>query len=122
MNTMRREVHVLSARHRNPSLISLPPKAKSRHMALPLTISQWNLTSLLGGICLSLGLLVWLWLRISRKGITRDVGKGIKCVLEMIRLWNPHLFLRGSHRLLNHTMSHRGDRLRWDDFDKLGSG
>jgi hypothetical protein len=29
----------------------------------------------------------------SRKGITRDVGKGVKCVPEMVRFWNPHLFL-----------------------------
>jgi hypothetical protein len=46
-------------------------------------------------------------------GITRDVEKGVKCVPEMIWFWKPHLFpRRGSHRLLNHTISHRGDRLR----------
>jgi hypothetical protein len=28
------------------------------------------------------------------KGITRYVGKVIKYVLEMVRFWNPHLFLR----------------------------
>jgi hypothetical protein len=48
------------------------------------------------------------WLRSSRKGITRDVGKGIKCLPKVVRFWNPHLFVRrGSHRLLNHTISHR---------------
>jgi hypothetical protein len=50
------------------------------------------------------------------------VEKGFKCVPEVVRFWNPHLFLRrGSHRLLDHTISHRGDRLWWDDFDNLGS-
>jgi hypothetical protein len=49
--------------------------------------------------------------------------RGIKCVSEVVRCWNPHLFMRrGSHMLLNHIIFHRGDRLRWDDFDKLGSG
>jgi hypothetical protein len=63
------------------------------------------------------------WLRGSRKGITRNVGNCIKCVLEVVRFWNPHLFLRrSSHRLLNYTISHRGERLRWGDFDELGSG
>jgi hypothetical protein len=63
------------------------------------------------------------WLRGSRRGITRDVGKGAKCVPEMIMFWKPHLFLRrGSHGLLNHTVSQMGDRLRRGDFDKLGSG
>jgi hypothetical protein len=34
---------------------------------------------------------------------------GIKCVPEMVRFWGPHLFLRrSSHRLLNHSISHRG--------------
>jgi hypothetical protein len=59
----------------------------------------------------------------SREGITRDVRKGIKCVPEVVRFWNPPLFLRrGSHRLLNNTFSHRGDRLWLGDFDKLRSG
>jgi hypothetical protein len=63
------------------------------------------------------------WLRGSRKRITRDVEKGIKCVHEVVRFWNPHLLLRrGSHRLLNHIMSQRYNRIRWGDFDKLGSG
>jgi hypothetical protein len=63
------------------------------------------------------------WLRVSRKGTARDVGKGVKCVHEVVRFWIPHLFLRrDSHGLLNHTISHRGDRLRWGNFDKLGSG
>jgi hypothetical protein len=63
------------------------------------------------------------WLRGSRRGITRDVEKGVKCVPVMVRCWKPHLFLRrGSQWLLNHTVSHRGDRLRWSDSNKLGSG
>jgi hypothetical protein len=42
------------------------------------------------------------WLRSSRKGIPRDVGKGVKYVPEVVRFWNPQLFLRrGSHKLLN---------------------
>ena len=54
------------------------------------------------------------WVRGSRKGIDRDVRKGVKCVPEMVRFWNPHLFLRRiSNKLLNHTISHKGDRLRW---------
>ena len=57
------------------------------------------------------------------EGENGDVGKGIKCVPEVVRFLNPHLFLmRGSHRLLNQTISHRGGRLRWDCFDKLRSG
>ena len=68
------------------------------------------------------GFLFW-WLRSSRKEITRDVGKGVNCVPEIVRFLNADLFLRrGSHRLNNHTISYRGDRLRWGDFDKLGSG
>jgi uncharacterized protein YqcC (DUF446 family) len=38
MNTMRRVVHVLPAQLRNPSLISLPPKAKIIQVSIPLTI------------------------------------------------------------------------------------
>jgi hypothetical protein len=123
MNTMRGVVDVLPARLRNPPLISLPPKAKISQMAIPLTILtmeprlslRWN--SLVGG-----GFLFG-WLRGSRKGIIRVVRKGIKCVPEMVRFWNPHLFLRRvSHMLLNHTISHRGNRLRWSGFDNLGSG
>jgi hypothetical protein len=57
------------------------------------------------------------------EGDNGDVGKGIKCVPKVVRFWNPHMFLRrGSHRLLNHIIFHRGNRLRWGDFDKLGSG
>jgi hypothetical protein len=33
------------------------------------------------------------WLRSSRKGITRDVKKGVKCVPEMVRFYTPHLFM-----------------------------
>jgi hypothetical protein len=63
------------------------------------------------------------WLRGSRKGIARDDGKGVKCVPKMVRFWKPHLFLRrSSHRFINHTISHRGDRLSRGGFDKLGSG
>jgi hypothetical protein len=62
-------------------------------------------------------------LRGSRKGITRDVGIGVKFVPEMVRFWNAHFFLgRGSHRLFKHIISHRGGRLRCGDFDDLGIG
>jgi hypothetical protein len=92
MNTMRGAVHVVPDRLRNSPLISLLPKAKIGQMPIPLTILtiephlslRWNL--FVGG-----GFLFG-WLRGSRKGITRDVGKGIKCVPKMIWFWNPHLF------------------------------
>jgi hypothetical protein len=123
MNTMRGAVHVLPAQLRNPPLISLPPKAKRSQMPIPLTILTMVPHLSLGWILFVGGGFLFGWLRGSRKGITRDVGKGVKCVPEMVRFWKPHLFLRrGSHRLLNHTISHRGDRLRRGDFDKLGSG
>jgi hypothetical protein len=123
MNNMRRVVHVLPARLRNLPLISLSPKAKISQMPIPPTILtvephlslRWNL--LVGG-----GFLFG-WLRGSRKGIIRDIEKGIKFVPEVVRFWNPHLFLRrGSHRFLNHTIFHKGGRLRWGDLDDLGSG
>jgi hypothetical protein len=52
-------------------------KKKSANCPSLSQYSQWNLTSLLGGICL------WEeaffgWSRGSRKGIIRDVEKGIK--------------------------------------------
>jgi hypothetical protein len=63
------------------------------------------------------------WLRGSRKGIARDVGKGVKCVPKMVRFWKPHLFLRrSSHRFINYTISHRGDKLSRGRFGKLRSG
>jgi hypothetical protein len=59
------------------------------------------------------------WLGFWR-GNTSDIRKGVKCVLEIIRFWNPHLFLRrGPHKLLNHAISHMGDKLRWGDLYKL---
>jgi hypothetical protein len=109
MITMRRAVHVSFARLRNPPLICLPTKEKISQMPIPLTIIimephlslKWNLFV---GVCSP-----FRWMRGSRKGITRDVEKGVKCVPEMVRLWNPHLFMRrGPQRLLNHTISHRG--------------
>jgi hypothetical protein len=75
MNTMRRVVHVLPTRLRNPPLIFVPPKTKISHMPIPLTILimelhfslRWN--SFVGGI--------YFWTAEgSRKGITRDVEKG----------------------------------------------
>jgi hypothetical protein len=84
--------------------------------------SQWYLTPLLSGFCLWKRIFFG-WLRGSRKGIARDVRKGVKCVPKMVRFWKPHLFLRRiSHRFINHTISHRGDRLSKGGFDKLGSG
>jgi hypothetical protein len=97
-------------------------KQKSARLPIPLTILtmephlslRWNF--LVGGG------FIFGRLRGSRKWITRDVGKGVKCVSEVVRFWIPHLFLRrGSHRLLNHTISHKGDRLMSGDFDKFGS-
>jgi hypothetical protein len=122
MNNMRKAVHVLFAWLRNPPLISLPPKAKCSKMPIPLTIVTMEPHLSLGwGLFVSFG--IFGWLRGSRKGITRDVRKGIKCVIEVVRFRNTQLFFRrGSHRLLHHTISHRGDRLRWCDFDKLGRG
>jgi hypothetical protein len=52
MNTMRTAVHVLPARLRNPSLICLPPKQKLARCTSLSQYSQWNLTSLLGELCL----------------------------------------------------------------------
>jgi hypothetical protein len=119
MNTMRKVIHVLSTRLRNPSLISLPPKEKSSHMTLPLTIVTMEPHLSLGWIFCGRGFLFG-WLGFWR-GNTRDVRKGVNCVPELVKFWNPHLFLRrGSHRLLNHTLSHMGDRLRWGDFNMLG--
>ena len=64
------------------------------------------------------------WLRSSRKGITRDVKKGVKCVPEMVRFWTPHLFLRwGSHRLHKQSISHsRGGGFRWSELNKFVGG
>jgi hypothetical protein len=54
--------------------------------------------------------------------MTRDFGKGIKFFPEMLRFWYLDLFMRrGSHRLLNYTISNKGGRRRWGDFDELGS-
>jgi hypothetical protein len=104
-------------------LISLPPKAKINQMHIPLIIFTMEPHISIGWILLVGGSFLFGCLRSSRKGITRDVGKGVKCVPKMVRFFNSHLFLRkGSHRLLNHTNSHRGGRLRWGDFYKLGSG
>ena len=123
MNTMRRAVHVLHVRLRNPPLISLPPKAKISQMSIPLTILIIEPHLSLGWILLVGGGFPFRWLRGSRKGTTRNVVKGVKCVPEMVRFWSSHLFLRrGCHRLLNHSISHRDDRLRLGDFNKIGSG
>jgi hypothetical protein len=112
MNTIRRVIHVPPARLRNPPLISLPLKAKISQMPILLTILtmephlslRWNL--FVGGNS------PFGRLRGSRKGINRHFRKGIKCVPEMVRFWNPHLFLRrGSHKLLDDTISHRGGSL-----------
>jgi hypothetical protein len=66
------------------------------------------------------GFFGWLWS--SRKGITRDVRKGVKCVPEMVKVWTPHLFLmRGSWRFNKQFISHnRGGRFGWSGFDKFG--
>jgi hypothetical protein len=89
-------------------------KKKNSQMPIPLTIVTMESHLSLGWyLFVSFGLFRWMWLRASRKGIARDVGKGNKCVPKAVRFWNPHLFLRrGSHRLLSHTISRTGDRLR----------
>jgi hypothetical protein len=64
------------------------------------------------------------WMRCSRKGITRYVGHGVKCVPKMIGFWTPHLFLRwGSPILLKHSNFHSwGGRFGWSESDRLGGG
>ena len=92
-------------------------------MPIPLTIFTMVPHLSLGWILFVEEDFLFGWLRGSRKGIARDVGKGVKCVPKMVRFWKPHLFLRrSSHRFINHTISHRGDRLSKGGFDKLGSG
>jgi hypothetical protein len=92
-------------------------------MPIPLTIFTMVPHPSLGWILFVEEDFLFRWLRGSRKGIARDVGKGVKCVPKMVRFWKPHLFLRRiSHRFINHTISHRGDRLSKGGFDKLGSG
>jgi hypothetical protein len=72
---------------------------------------------------MSVGFRLFGWMRDFWRANTIDIRKGVNCVPEMVRFWNPHLFLwRGSRRLLNHTIFHKGDSLSWGDFDKLGSG
>jgi hypothetical protein len=122
MNTMRGVIHVPSARLKNPLLICLPPKAKSSQMPIPLTIVTMESHLSLGwNLFVGVGLFGWLWR--SRKWITRDVGKGVKCVPEVVRFWNLHLFLRkDSHRILYHSISHRGGKFGWSDFYKFEGG
>jgi hypothetical protein len=94
MNTMRRVVHVPSALLRNPLLISLPPKAESSQMPLPLKILTMEPhLSLRRNLFVGVGIVGWL--RSSWRGNTRDVRKGVKLVPEMVRFWTIHLFLRG---------------------------
>jgi hypothetical protein len=84
MNTMKGLVHVPSARLRTPPLTSLPPKAKSNQMTLPLTIitmkSHFSLRW-----SLFVGFWIFGWLGCSRKGITRDILQDVECVFEMVR-------------------------------------
>jgi hypothetical protein len=92
-------------------------------MPIPLTILTMEPHLSLGWILLVGGDFLFGWLKSSKKGITRDVGKGVKCVPTMVRFLNPHFFLRmDSHRLLNHTISHKGDRLKWVILIILGVG
>jgi hypothetical protein len=106
MKTMRRAVHVLSPQLTNLSLISLPPKAKRSYMPIPpIILTMVPHLSLRWNFFVGRGFLFG-WLRGSRKGIIRDVGKCIKFVPKMVRFCSPHLFLRkGSHRFLNHLTS-----------------
>jgi hypothetical protein len=92
-------------------------------MPIPLIILTMVPNLSLGWILFVGGGFLFGWVRGSRKGIDRDVKKGIKCVTKMVRFWKPHLFLRrSSQRFINHTISHMGDRLSRGGFDKLGSG
>jgi hypothetical protein len=60
-------------------------------MIIPLTIiTMKSHLSLRWSLFVGFGLLVWL--RGSRKGITRDVRKGVKCDPEVVRFWTPHFF------------------------------
>jgi hypothetical protein len=62
------------------------------------------------------------WLRGSKKE-TLEISKRVSSVFLRWLGFGNHTFLRrGSHWLLNYTISQRGDRLRWGDFDKLRCG
>jgi hypothetical protein len=91
MNTMRGAIHVLPGRLRNLPLISLPPKEKINQMPIPLIILTMEPHLSLSWNFLVWGWFLFGWLRGSRKGITRDVEKGVKCVPEMIWFWEPTL-------------------------------
>jgi hypothetical protein len=121
MNTMRRLVHVPPARLGTPSLISLPPKAKCNQMHIPVTIFIMKPHLSLGwNLFVEVGLFGWL--RSSWRGDSRDVEKGVKCLMKVVRFWTPPLFLRrGSHMLLNHSIFHSmGGSFRWNELDKFG--
>jgi hypothetical protein len=84
MNTMRRVVHVPSARLRHSPPISLPPQVQSNQMFIALTII--TLTSHLSlRWSLFVGFGLFGWLRGFWRGDTRDVEKDVKCVLEVVR-------------------------------------
>jgi hypothetical protein len=123
MNTMRRVVHVPYVQLRDPSLIYIPPKSKGRQMTLPLTVITMK-SHLSLRWSLFVGFRIFGWLKGSRKRITIDVGKSVKCVPKVVMFWAPHLFLRrGSHMLLNQSVFHsRGGSFRWSEFDKFGGG
>jgi hypothetical protein len=91
MNTMRRVVHVLPTQLRNPPLISLPPKAKISQMPIPLIILIMEPHLSLGWILHVGGGFLFVWLRSSRKGITKDIGKGVKCVPKMVQVFESTL-------------------------------
>jgi hypothetical protein len=82
-----------------------------------LSLGWWLVHSLVGMIH------SW-WILISRKGILRDVWQSDKWVPEMVRFWNPHLFLGWSFwRFFKHSIFNSGlSGLRWCDFDQFGSG
>ena len=107
-------------------LISLPPKAELSKVTIPMAVITviphlslgWWLVHFL------VGMVHFWWLLDSMKGILRDVWQSVKRVLEMIRFWNPHLFLGWSFwRFFKHSIFNSGlSGLRWSDFDQLGSG
>jgi len=92
-------------------LISLPPKAELNKVTIPmavvivkphLSLGWWLVHSLVGMVH------SW-WLLDSRKGILRDVWQSVKWVPEMVRFWNPHLFLGWSFwRFFKHSIFNSG--------------
>jgi hypothetical protein len=108
MLTMRRVTHVPTCQLKTASPIPFTSKEKHKQVTIPLAILKVvpHLSlSLKWSLFIGMGHLGWLWC--SRKGITRDIGQGVKWVLKIVRFMTPHLFLRcGFQWFLKHTFSH----------------